>query len=564
MTYKKPFLRPLGNDWFLIDWADVWQATKLAPPQVPGAVPAPDQHFAPRDEFGARPLYPHRVHLSHLRLLGYDYEAILSASMGADNYRDTPLRSHQIAAVAYIRSRRGTLLADEMRVGKTGSIMYAHNPTDGCMFVIGPLAARAVWHEWAARRFGYCADKGCSICARVAFGDYNICAPSFTALEGRNTEREADLHAKVIFCHFAIVPAWREIFNSIKIGTLVVDEVHLPQSGMQNRNSVTAESIRWLNTVAKRAVFASGSPLWNKPKGLWPILDMLTPGAFGGYWDFARRYCDAKPTAYGWQAQGSSNEAELSVRLQQVMLRRTWKEISPTLPAITRSVEIVGIPMSARDRTEELAARIRSAAGNMQTVVGDLARLRKMYAEHKVNAAVTKAQDALESGNSVVIWTWHKDIALQISRLFKGTVQVIDGDKSPTEREAIIEDVRFDAAIKPVALIATMGALATAVNLSFARTEIFVELDWNPDSIAQAEMRCYDGKQAIGATFLVADCDVEQKLADALLVKLEVKAKLGVSAGVGSVADVLRGALGIEDARTLSMLAFAVFAEVGE
>jgi hypothetical protein len=106
-----------------------------------------------------------------------------------------------------------------------------------------------------------------------------------------------------------------------------------------------------------------------------------------------------------------------------------------------------------------------------------------------------------------------------------------------------------------------MGALATAVNLSFADVEIFAELDWNPDSLAQAEMRCFDGTRPIAVTLLVADCDVDQKLADALLSKFEVKAKLGVAPGVGSVADVLRESIGIEDANTLATLAAAVMEE---
>jgi len=109
-----------------------------------------------------------------------------------------------------------------------------------------------------------------------------------------------------------------------------------------------------------------------------------------------------------------------------------------------------------------------------------------------------------------------------------------------------------------------MGALATAVNLSFADVEIFCELDWNPDSIAQAEMRPYDGTRPIASVFLVADCDVEQKLMDALLSKFEVKDRLGVAPGVGSVAEVLQASIGVENARSLDALAAAVLAELGD
>lgn len=557
-------LKPIDRDWFIVDWRPIWARTGLAPHQVPGVQMASKTHA--------------HVHLTHLRVLGEEAPVY-------DAYRpiNSALRPHQERGINYIRSRRGTLLADEMRVGKTATTMYSHDPDSGCLFVIGPLAARAVWHEWAARRFGLCAEmfdltcdyksrKGeCSICSRVVDGNwfrFEFDSPSFVALDGRKLEDSlisAAKAARVIFCHFAIVPQWRAIFEEIKIGTLVVDEIHLPQSGMQSRKSITGDAVRAFNSVAKRAVFLSGSPLWNKPKGLWHILDMLNPGAWGDYWTFARRYADAKPTGYGWKADGSSNEEELRTRLSEVMLRRTWKDIAGSLPPIQRSIEVVPIPEATRDRVEELAARMRS---NSPTIVGDLARLRKLYAHEKAHAAMIKAREAMADGHSVLVWTWHRDVAEELTRIRAPvtgeqltSVAVISGDMPPSEREAIIEQLRAAAASRPVCLVATMGALATAVNLNFADVEIFAELDWNPDSIAQAEMRPYDGTRPIAAIFLVADCDVDQKLADALLSKFEVKDKLGVQPGVGSVADVLQASIGVENAKTLDALAAAVLAE---
>lgn len=544
------------SDWFWVDWREVWEAHKLRPIDVPGVMVNP------------RNVNLYQVHLTHLSLLGCwlpnrsvqpinDAALILIAG----------LKPHQADGVAYIRNRRGTLLADEMRVGKTATTMYAHEPQTGCMFVVGPLAARAVWHEWAARRFGICANwrapGTCSICDRVHAVLADKPEPSFTALEGRKLDDEQlrlAMRSRVVFCHFAVVPTWRELFATLKIGTLVVDECHLPQAGMQNRKSVTSESIRYLNTVAKRAVFLSGSPLWNKPKGLWPILDTITPGAFGDFWSFARRYCDAKPTGYGWQANGASREVELAERLKEVMLRRRWIDVAKNLPPITRAIEIVSLSDDQRDRVEETAARIRSTTTNTQTIVGDLARMRKLYAKEKMKAAAIKAREAILDGHSAIVWTHHREVAEALARDLDVNV-CVTGDLDPLQREEIIEDARNASASRPVMLIATMGALATAVNLSFADVEIFCELDWNPDSIAQAEMRPYNGTRPIQAIFLVADVEVEQRLADALLEKLQIKDRLGVAAGVGSVAEVLQATLGIEDVRTLSALADAVLAE---
>lgn len=546
-------------DWFLVDWRDVWMRLGIRPNNMPGVQATDDKNFF-------------RVHRTHLAILGYD---IPHAGPVLDNgivRAGSPfqLRPHQIDGIRFIRTRRGTLLADEMRVGKTATTLYSHEPDHGVLFIVGPLAARAVWHEWAARRFDGCLQVDCSICQRVAPQPLRYVGGSFLALAGRRIDERtlANLRGpyppRVIFCHFAIIQTWRALFSLLKIGTLVVDECHLPQAGMQNRKSLTSDSIRFLNTVSKRTIMLSGSPLWNMPAGLWPILDTINPGAWGDYWDFARRYCDAKPTAYGWQANGSSNESELMTRLGEVMLRRRWIDIATNLPPITRSIEIVALSNDRKDAVEDAAGRLRSQSGNAQTVIGALARLRKLYAKEKCQAAIQRALEARESGRSVIVWTHHREACAAIYSLLtaNGCAFHVTGDMGPAIREQVIVQARVEAARQPVMFVATMGALATAVDLSFAEVEIFAELDWNPDSIAQAEMRPYDGTRPIQAVFLVADVDVEQRLADALLAKLEVKSRLGVSAGVGDVAEVLRASLGIENTRTLSDLADAVLAEI--
>lgn len=553
--HAKILATPVGRDWYTVDWVKVWQATGLAPHMIPGVVYPPNSGL------------PARVHLTHLPIIN----AVAPPAMATMHGAPPALRAHQVAAVEYIRSRRGTLLADEQRVGKTASIMWGHDHEAGQLVVIGPLAARAVWHEWASRRFGDCGNAECSICKRLGAETVwrikhlaGVSTPSFFALSGRSLDAaqlEEAKRARVIFLHFAVIPTWRALFNHVNIGTLVVDECHL--AGIQNRNSVYIESLRFLNTVAQRAVFASGTPLYNKPRGLWPILDIITPGAFGGFWDFARRYCDAKPGAYGWTAAGASNTEELKARLAQVMLRRRWSDIQASLPPLNRAIEIVPLAQEKIDRVEEVAARIRSQGGSTKTVVGDLSRLRKLYAQEKVQAALVHIGNTLADGNNVIAWTWHKEVAASLAEKLRANgarvVGPIDGDTHPDEREKLIEEAR--SAPAPLVIVASMAALATAVNLSFCSHAIFVELDWNPPNIAQAEMRPYDGKNAISITYLVADCEVEQKLVDALLSKLSVMDKLGLDAGAGSVQAVLSQSLDIQSTQTLAALCAAVLEE---
>lgn len=535
-------LRPSDvADWFLLSsWLPVYDRLRLAPTDVPGV------RSLPRGQSERHP-FPQEVHRTHLAMLGLTVPPVESIS-------NAPiLRPHQHAAVNFIRARRGTLLADEQRVGKTAATMYAFEPEAGPLLVVGPLAARAPWSEWAHRRFGRCGSTPCAVCERLGAQDEG--PPSFLALEGRTFKPEliAEHRPRVMFCTYAVVSTWRELSLSLlgqagltHLGMLAFDECHL--AGLQNRKSLTYESTRWLNTITDRVVALTGTPLFNKPSGLWPVLDLCAPAAFGGFWDAARRYFGARPTEHGWQATGFTNEREFRLRLEEIMLRRTWRDIATNLPPITRSIETVTLSQTARDQIDELAARLRYAQGSAKTAVGILSRLRRLYANAKLEHGVKTTLATVQDGHSVIVWTWHTDVAAKlVEELRKKGVVVfgpITGKVTGNDREAILDEARDHKGVR--VLVANMAALGFAVNLSWASHEVFVELDFSPPTIAQAEARPYDGTQPISATYLVADCDSDESLISALLGKLETQRTLGVEAGLGDVATVLQQTFKLE------------------
>lgn len=535
--------------WFVVKWLPIWERTRLAPQNVPGVTTVKGKPSTGKDAV-------FEIHETHLAMLGFERPKIPHTIVRTG---DVTLRPHQVETIDYIRSRRGTLLASEMRTGKTASVMYAHEPERGPLFVFGPLAARGVWHEWAARRFGACvamyAEKGCKICERVGAVHWDD-RPSFMSVEGLTYDAEPILAARphVMFATYAVARAWKELAMALfasadisRLGTLALDEAHL--SGAGNRKSITHASIAWLNTIAHRTVIMSGTPKPNKPSGLWALLNLALPAAFGSFWDCAVRYFDAKPTEYGWSADGLTNEDELNLRLEACMIRHTWREISADLPPIERALETVALTQQQKDQVENLAAKLRLAAGNAKTVVGIMARVRRLFAEAKVPHALKLIHDTVvRDGYSMVVWTWHKDVAEKLTQeLFADGVTVygpIHGSIPAKDRETILEEVRNDQ--RPRVLVATMASLGVAVSTSWASHEVFVELDWSPHNIAQAEMRPFDGTKPISCTYLVADCDIDEGLAQALVAKLADENTLKLKAGVGDVSEILGASFGVE------------------
>jgi rhodanese-related sulfurtransferase len=546
-------------DWFVIDsWAPIFERLRLAPTDLPGVT-------ALADGSSARRPWPYEVHRTHLPLLGLTPPpslAVASTVSSAD-----VLRPHQHVAVDFIRSRRGVLLADEQRTGKSAAVMYAFEPERGPLLVSGPVAARAVWSEWAHRRFGPCVltvlGHPCAACARFNLTKADgFNRPSFLSLDGRsyNPNQVIAHRPHVLFCTHAVASTWRELATSLlgrggidHLGMMAIDECHL--SGATNRKSLTYESFKWLNSLAGRVVLMSGTPMPNKPAGLWSLLDLAAPTAFGDFWTCARRYFDARPTPHGWQANGLSRESEFNTRLTEIMLRRTWREVAPSLPRLTRATETVLIENTTRARIDEAASRLRSAKG-AKTIIGILATLRRLFAEAKLPGAVEAAAQAVQQGHSVILWCWHSDVAARATEgLQRKGINVygpITGSVTGGRREHVLDAARDGKGAR--VLVASMSALGTAVSLTWADQAIFAELDWNPHFIQQAEMRTFDPARPSSVTYLVADCHTDESLASALLAKLDRQGTLKLRAGAGDVSEVLSRSLSLDD-QTLAELA---------
>lgn len=535
------------RDWYQCAWRDVQAATGIEPWQMPGV-------REPKRGADA-PSMPRLVHRTHLPALGlHDPLPFLPVGDFAAGVHPI-LRPHQVRERAFIASRRGTLLTSEPRCGKSASVMYGHDPEAGQLLIVAPPVARLVWHEWAARRFGSCGDAACSTCARVGAVLAPDGVPSFVSLATMKPDPTIlASRARVLFATYATVRPWSECFHLFRLGTLACDEAHL--AGVSDRKNKTVEAIRRFNTIAASCVMASATPMWGSPSGLWPILDVVTPGAFGKFHNFCVRYTDAQQNPYGWTYEGSRHESELEKRLSEVMIRHRWADIAGDLPPITRSAELVAVSDGERDRIEALATEIRRAAGDVQTRAGNLARLRRLYADVKRERAVELAAEHLRAGRSCIVWAWHEGMAERLARDLAAQGLRVYGPihgGNVARRDAFVEGAARDEGTR--AVVATMAAMGMAISLAWAQHQVFAELDYAPLYIAQAEMRPFDGTRPIESTFLVADCESDRRLIDSLLPKLATMSAVGLKASVGDVVDVLRGAFRIADDGDLNDLA---------
>lgn len=458
------------------------------------------------------------VHRTHLPLILDEHPELAidedGTTMGVAALQWFTPRSWQISGASFIVSRRGTLLADVQRSGKTPTIIASHDRASGPLVVVGPLSARSTWLKWM----------------RTRWPDNET-----VVLCGRHYERDEIMRAQTIFVNYDIISSWQSLGNR-EIGTLVFDEAHLLAS---SRKSYRSQAATFMSSKAHRVVMATGTPLWNDPAGLWTLLACLNPGAWGKYWDFAIRYAGARKGGHGFELGDPTNTEELRARLRAVMLRRTWTDILEQVPEVTRT--IITLPVSENvEREIDMACLSIRQDVRRRTPVGELARLRRVVSAQKVKTAIDQACAQRERG-PVVVWTWHKDAAEEIAKGCGLNVTLITGEIPQSTREHLLDNWRKRT---DGVLVATMGCAQAGVDLAHAEQAIFAELDFTPAVIGQAEMRTFSPTRPMHVTYITINHRVEHALIEILRKKLHVADIVGMPAA-DTALDVIRTAFDV-------------------
>ena len=149
---------------------------------------------------------------------------------------------------------------------------------------------------------------------------------------------------------------WRKEIRKKEWDLMIVDEAHFLKSSKAQRTREVLGGIkrnadkeivdRSSPIPAGRRIFLTGTPIVNKPKEFWPMLQALDPSGLGDSWyNYAKRYCglwelkDRSGKRIGWKWDGATNLPELQDRLRSAfMVRRLKQDVLASLPAKIRQV----------------------------------------------------------------------------------------------------------------------------------------------------------------------------------------------------------------------------------
>jgi len=390
---------------------------------------------------------------------------------------------HQITGAVFLANRNAALLADEQRVGKTGSaitacdMVLAHK-----ILIVTTATARAQWgydfREWS----------GPHRKIQVVYSASDRIAP--------------DADVVVVGWVMASKHGLLKQFTARRWDVLILDESHYAKTPGAARTQAaygTAE-LPGLRRCAARVWCLSGTPIANAPNDLWTMLHALDPERIDGmsYNAFMHRYCVVKKKYVGGQwieyAIKGRNEDELRERLKGFWLRRTQADVGIKPPIFSVfPLHIEAAPAELRDITPERAVAILDMF-DAEEVDSGFATLRRVTGVAKAHGVVDAVKEALDNGlDKVVLMHWHTEVG-EILRngLYSYGVVGIDGSTPATKRQAHVEAFQSGGARVFVGQIIAAGE---AIDLSSACELWFVEPSIVPKDMAQAAMRITNHSQ---------------------------------------------------------------------
>lgn len=289
-------------------------------------------------------------------------------------------------------------------------------------------------------------------------------------------------------------------FRRFRWDVLVLDEVHKIKS-RDSKQSIAAKLI-----PSARRIALSGTPILRYVDDLWSILNFLGEEYSGkSYWAFAEYFCEIEKTPWGNKIVGTTDDPYRQAMLKQLlslfMIRHESVEV-----AYGKTYETVRLPMTKEQRAlyrKEKQLLLDQLPENCTISNGAVLamRLRQttswpgLFIEDEPGPKFEWIYEQCINNptEQFVVFTAFEQTASALSQwLFNKSVRAVSitGKKSAYDND--LSKMRFLKG-KAQVLVGTIGAMGQGYDglQEVSRVVIFIDRDWSPELMKQAEDRLH-------------------------------------------------------------------------
>ncbi|MBR0559738.1 DEAD/DEAH box helicase [Neokomagataea anthophila] len=417
--------------------------------------------------------------------------------------QDFAFLPYQLAGIEQALQRPNILIGDEMGLGKTAQAIGAINGSDVQKVLI--ICTASLSKNWAneIQKFGS-RDLSVGFATTKKIDDSDILITTYDVFS-----RDNEINKQI---------------KNMSFDLLILDECHYVKNAKSKRTKNILGKGGKGGIPAKRRIYMTGTPLMNRPLELWPICNSLAPNIFPDFMYFAKKYCDAFESRYGWDFSGASNLDELNEKLRSsIMIRRVKNDVLKELPKKIR--QVIELPVTTKQEKDALKAeqkhkkeyeaykkqleeleknkkdtttaeyeeQVKNLKSNVGSVLlGEIAKLRKDTAIAKLPQCIQIIKDIIdeEPDQKVIVFAHHKEIIAGLCEGLKDLgVLKIDGSTDKENRQDIVDSFQNDERYK--IFVGSIHACSEGLTLTRANRVVFCEIDWTPAKMSQAEDRAH-------------------------------------------------------------------------
>lgn len=432
------------------------------------------------------------------------------------------LLPYQRAGVDFILREKNVILADQPGLGKTmqaiASINYASLKLDSAKaVVVCPSSIKENWLRELDFFFENFWQAVIVNSGKQQFADKLM-----------QSDRNTLIIVNYEYLKNRIVSDQLKRFNP---DFVILDEAHYVKNPQSKRYKVIANELlpNWKNLQLK--ILLTGTPIQNRPIEIRPLVLLTKPEVLEPYKEFRRfafKYCDGRMGKWGFEANGSTNEEELGLRLSLggVIIRRKKENVLPQLPDKTMTMLVFDGNTDAKrvlkkyDVLFDFEAVLKNPTFWQKNSNEHIATARRELAIAKLADSIEAIKELLESVDKVVIFAWHTEIMDALENAFKEYKPAFIAGRTKTEtRQAEVDRFQNDPACR--VFIGNILAAGVGITLTAASHIEFVESSWVPGEIFQAVDRCHriGQKSSVSARFHVVKGSIDEAVIGSLISK---------------------------------------------
>lgn len=436
--------------------------------------------------------------------------------------------------LTHTAAQKHTLLANEMGLGKTVEVMGYINATQPKrIFIACPNNAKLIWERHFQQFSAHPYDVEVAHTALYMFGD-------------------------VVIMNYEAVVKWGDAIRRQEWDLVVYDEGHYLKSPSAKR-SKACYAIH-----GTKQIIITGTPIVNYPYEVFPLIHYLDRQNWPEYGRFEAEHGSRSSEKLG------RNLNRLNAKLRAtIMVRRLKKDVLPELPRKRRQIIEFEVPDAVRPLIEsekkifnslqgaadaemvrflnamknesevsiddvDWAALVESLQATRRFAFEEMARIAHNIALAKLPLVYEHLEQILENREKVVVFGHHRDVLSSIADKFKPNAVLLLGGTADQGAATQLASDRFNNDDN-CRLFVSGVKLAAGYSLRGSSTIVFVEEDWVPGIMTQAEDRAHGiGRGDADARSMLIQHLVFEDSLDTFKAQLTIKKQKSIDRALGS------------------------------